>query len=195
MLLLRPTVISRTSFDAEKLEYLSKTGLTKDSKMYKYVVTLIGISRIETIWDKLANFARFGFSEDEIFGLVGRSPNVLTLSTDKVQRNMTFIFGTMKLDPKMVLKQPYLLYANVDTVLKPRVLLALKMQDMDLKLQMMGPMMVRLLRMPEQRFLRLFIKCHQEDVANELMEFYKRTKEVKRLGESSKKYSKRGFPF
>ncbi|TKY45876.1 Mitochodrial transcription termination factor-related [Spatholobus suberectus] len=195
MLLLRPMFISRTSFDAEKLEYLSKIGLTKDSKMYKYVVTLIGISRVETIRDKLANFARFGFSEDEIFGLVGRSPNVLTLSTDKVQRNMTFILGTMKLDPKVVLKQPYLLYANVDTVLKPRVLLVLKMQDMDSKLQMMGTTMVRSLRMPEQRFLRLFVKCHQEDVANELMEFYKRTKEVKRLGESSKKYSKRGFPF
>ncbi|RDY05107.1 hypothetical protein CR513_11087, partial [Mucuna pruriens] len=188
MLLLRPTVISRTSFDAEKLEYLSKTGLTKDSKMYKYVVTLIGISRMETIRDKVANFARFGFSEEEIFGLVGRSPNVLTLSTDKVQRNMTFILGTMKLDAKMVLQQPHLLYANVDTVLKPRVLLALKMQDMDSELQITVPTMVSSLRMPEQRFLRLFVKCHREDVANELMEFYKRTKELKRLGESSKKY-------
>lgn len=195
MLLLRPTIVSRTWFDAEKMEYLSKTGLTKDSKMYKYVVTLIGISRVETIRDKVANFAKFGFSEDEIFGLVGKSPNILTLSTDKVQRNITFILGMMKLDAKMVLKKPYLLYANLDTVLKPRVLLALKMQDMDLKLQIMGPMMVRSLRMSEQRFLKLFVKCHDEDVANELMEFYKRTKEVKRLGESSKKYSKRGFPF
>ncbi|XP_020238496.1 uncharacterized protein LOC109817601 [Cajanus cajan] len=195
MLLLRPTVISRTSFNAEKLEYLGKTGLTKDSKMYKYAATLIGISRVETIRDKLANFARFGFSEDEIFGLMGRSPNVLTLSTDKVQRNMTFILGTMNLDAKMVLKQPYLLYANVDTVLKPRVLLALKIQDMDSKLQIMGPTMVRSLRMTEERFLTMFVKCHDKDVASELMEFYKRTKEVKRLGESSKKYSKRGFPF
>ncbi|XP_027906817.1 uncharacterized protein LOC114166302 [Vigna unguiculata] len=195
MLLLRPTVISRTSFDAEKLEYLSKTGIAKDSKMYKYMVTLIGISRVETIREKVANFTKFGFSEEEIFGLMGRSPNVLTLSTDKVQRNMTFILGTMKLDAKMVLKQPYLLYANVDTVLKPRVLLALKIQDMDSKWQIIGPTIVSLLRMPEKRFLDLFVKCHGEDVANELMDFYKRTKEVKRLGDSSKKCSKRGFPF
>ncbi|CAJ1949621.1 unnamed protein product [Sphenostylis stenocarpa] len=197
MLLLRPTVISRTSFDAEKLEYLSKIGLTMDSKMYKYVVTLIGISRVETIREKVANLAKFGLSEEEIFGLVGKSPNVLTLSTDKVQRNMTFILGTMKLDAKLVLKQPYLLYANVDTVLKPRVRLALKMQDMvDSKWQIMGPTIVSFLRMSEKRFLDLFVKCHGEDVANELMEFYKRTKEVKRLGVSSKKCSsKRGFPF
>jgi len=195
MLLLRPTIISRTFFDAEKLEYLSKTGLTTDSKLYKYVVTLIGISRVETIREKVANFEKFGISEEEIFGLVGRSPNVLTLSTDKVQRNMTFILGTMKLDAKMVLKQPYLLYANVDTVLKPRMLLALKIQDMDSKWQIIGPRIVSLLRMTEKRFLDLFVKCHGEDVANELMDFYKRTKEVKRLGESSKKCGRRGFPF
>ncbi|KAK7389331.1 hypothetical protein VNO78_24235 [Psophocarpus tetragonolobus] len=195
MLLLRPTVVSRTSFNAEKMEYLSKTGLTKDSKMYKYAVTLIGISRVETIRDKVANFAKFGFSEEEIFGLVGKSPNVLTLSTDKVQRNMTFILGTMKLDAKMVLKKPYLLFANVDTVIKPRVLLALKIQYMDSKLQINLPTMVSSLRMSEQRFLKLFVKCHDEEVASELMEFYKRTKEVKRLGESSKKGSKVGFPF
>lgn len=195
MLLLRPTVISRTSFDAEKLEYLRKTGLATDSKMYKYMVTLIGISRVETIREKVANLGKFGFSEEEIFGLMGRSPNVLTLSTDKVQRNMTFILGTMKLDAKMVLKQPYLLYANVDTVLKPRVLLALKIQDMDSKWKIIGPTIVSFLRMPEKRFLDLLVKCHGEDVANELMDFYKRTKEVKRLGESSKKCSTRGFPF
>jgi len=195
MLLLRPTIISRTFFEAEKLEYLSKTGLTTDSKLYKYVVTLIGISRVETIREKVANFEKFGISEEEIFGLVGRSPNVLTLSTDKVQRNMTFILGTMKLDAKMVLKQPYLLYANVDTVLKPRMLLALKIQDMDSKWQIIGPRIVSLLRMTEKRFLDLFVKCHGEDVANELMDFYKRTKEVKRLGESSKKCGRRGFPF
>ncbi|KAL2319324.1 hypothetical protein Fmac_028293 [Flemingia macrophylla] len=195
MLLLRPTVISRTSFNAEKLEYLRKTGITKDSKMYKYVATLIGISRVETIRYKMANFARFGFSEDEIFGLMGRSPNVLTLSTDKVQRNMTFILGTMKLDAKVVLKQPYLLYANVDTVLKPRVLIALKIQDMDSGLQIKESTMVSSLRMTEERFLTVFVKCHDKGLADELMEFYKRTKEVKRLGQSSKTYSKRGFPF
>ncbi|KAK7304558.1 hypothetical protein VNO77_42439 [Canavalia gladiata] len=195
MLLLRPTMISRTSFDAEKLEYLGRTGISEDSKMYKYVVTVIGVSRVETIREKVANFARFGISDDEIFDLLGRSPNVLTLSTDKVQRNMTFILGTMKLEAKIVLKQPYLLYANVDTVLKPRVLLALKMQDMDPKLQIMGTTILRSLRMSEERFLKLFVKCHHKDVANELMEFYKRTKEVKRLAQSSKKFNNRGFPF
>ncbi|KAJ1427904.1 Transcription termination factor, mitochondrial/chloroplastic [Sesbania bispinosa] len=147
MLLLRPTIISRTSFDDEKLEYIN------------------------------------------------RSPHVLTLSTDKVQRNMTFILGTMKLEAKIILKYPYLLYANVDTVLKPRVLLATKILELDSNLQIKGPGIFRALRMSEERFLNTYVKCHDKETANELMEFYKRTKEVKRLAESSRKYISRGFPF
>lgn len=195
MLLLRPTIISRTSFDDEKLEYISRIGLSKDSKLYKYVVTLIGISRVETIREKVLNFAKFGLSDDEIFGLFGKSPNALTLSTDKVQRNMTFILGTMKLEAKMIIKYPYLLYANVDTVLKPRVLLAMKIRDMDSNLKI--PSVFTAMRMTEERFLKKFIKCHDVDkeITDELLKFYKRTKEVKRLAESSKKCITKGFPF
>ena len=195
MLLSRPTMISRTSFDEEKLEYIRKTGLSKDSKMFKYVVTLMGISRLATIREKVANFARFGFSDDEIFGLIGRSPLVLTLSVEKVQRNMTFILGTIKLEAKTVIEQPFLLYANLDTVLKPRVLLARKMKDMGLKLQITEATMFRALRMTEKRFIKFFINCHCEEDASELMKFYIGVKEVKRLAESSKKFISKGFPF
>ncbi|KAI5422979.1 hypothetical protein KIW84_046121 [Lathyrus oleraceus] len=193
MLILRPTIISRTSFDDEKLEYISRTGVSKDAKLYKYVVTLIGISRVDTIREKVLNLAKFGFSDDEILGLFGRSPNILTLSTDKVQRNMTFILGTMKLEAKMILKYPYLLFANMETVLKPRGLLAMKIQDMDSKLKI--PSILKALRMSEERFLKLFIECHEKEIADELMEFYTRTKEFKRLAASSKTCTTRGFPF
>ncbi|KAF3436943.1 hypothetical protein FNV43_RR19696 [Rhamnella rubrinervis] len=195
MLLLRPTMIPRTSFDDEKMEYIRKTGLSKDSKMYKYVVTLIGISRLETIRQKLANFEKFGFSEDEIFGLFGRSPLVLTLSVDKVQRNMTFILGTLKLPAEVVLEHPFLLYSNLEAVLKPRVLLAVKMQQMDLNLQIKGPDLLRALRMKEKRFLKAFVTCHPSQVAEQLMECYKNAKGMKRLAIESKKHTREGFPF
>jgi mTERF domain-containing protein len=193
MLILRPTIMSRTSFDDEKMKYINRTGVSKDAKLYKYVVTLIGISRLETIREKVLNFTKFGFSEDEILGLFGKSPHILTLSTDKVQRNMTFVLGTMKLEAKIIFKCPYLLFANMETILKPRALLALKIQDMDYKLKI--PSILTALRMSEERFLKLFVKCHDKEIADELMEFYKRTKEVKRLAASSKRITSRGFPF
>jgi mTERF domain-containing protein len=195
MLLSRPTMIPRTSFDDEKMEYIRKTGISKDSKMYKYVVTLIGISRHETICRKVANLEKFGFSEEEIFSLFGRSPLMMTLSVDRVQRNMTFVLGTMKLSPSVVLRYPFLLYSNLEAVMKPRVLLAGKIQDMGLNFQIKGPTMLRALRMTEKRFLKAFVELHPKDVADELMEFYRNAKGVKRLAEASKKSVTNGFPF
>ncbi|KAI9116439.1 hypothetical protein K1719_012606 [Acacia pycnantha] len=191
----RPTLISRTSFDEEKLEYIRKTGLSSDSKRYKYVVSIIGVSRLETIREKIANFAIYGFSEEDIFKFIGRSPFVLTLSIEKVQRNMTFVLSTINLEAKIVLDHPHLLYLNLDTKMKPRFLLLRKIEDMDIKSECPQFSMVSAMRMKEKRFLKAFIECHSKEVADELLEFYMKAKEVKRLAESSRKCVRVGFPF
>lgn len=195
MLLSRPTLIARSSLNDDKLEYIRKTKVSKDSKMYKYVVTLIAISRLETIREKVANFEKFGFSDEEILGLFGRSPLLMTLSIDKIQRHMTFVLGTMKLPARVALERPFLLHANLEAVLKPRVLLAGKIQDMGLVPQIKGREMLTALKMREKRFAEAFIKCHSDDIANELMEYYRKAKCVKRLAQSSKKNLHKGFPF
>lgn len=195
MLISYPTLIPRTVFSEEKMSYIRKTGVSKDSKMYKYVVCIIGISRVETIREKVANFEKFGFQDDEVLQFFGRSPLLLTLSVEKVQRNMTFILGTLKLSAKVTLNYPFLLYSNLETVLKPRVLLAERIEDMGLDPQIKGPALLRALRMKDDRFARAFIFCHPEDVAKDLMEYYTNAKCVKRLAESSKKRRFRGFPF
>ncbi|OMO93001.1 Mitochodrial transcription termination factor-related protein [Corchorus capsularis] len=195
MLMSRPMLIPRTYFNEEKMEFIKKTGVSKGSKMYKYVVVLIGISRTETIQDKVANLEKFGCSEDEVWSLFGRSPLILTLSVDKVQRNMIFIVDTMKLSPKLVLQYPFLLLSNLETVLKPRLLLAGKLREMELQPQITRSDMVWALRMNERGFLTEFVECHPENVVTELLEFYKNAKCVKQLAEASKKAVTKGFPF
>lgn len=195
MLLSRPTLITRTSLSAEKMEYIRKTGIAKDSKMYKYVVTLMAISRPETIREKVANLEKFGFSEDEVFGLLGSSPLVLTLSVDKVQRNMTFVVACMKLPAKVVLNHPFLLYNNLELVIKPRMIVAGKIDEMGLDPRIEGLKIFTALRMTEKRFVKAFINCHPPEIATELMECFVDAKHVKRLAEESKKISHKGFPF
>ncbi|KAK9275085.1 hypothetical protein L1049_022344 [Liquidambar formosana] len=195
MLMSRPTLIPRTSLTEEKMEYIRRTGVSKDSKMYKHMVTIIAISRLETIREKLVNLEKFGFSEDEVLGLFGRSPFVLTLSVDKVQRNMTFVLGTMKLPASLVLSYPFLLFFNLENILKPRFILAGKIQEMGLEPQIKGPAMLTALRMTEKRFLNAFVSCHPMDVTIELMDSYRNAKDVKRLAEASKKNPRKGFPF
>ncbi|KAK9074602.1 hypothetical protein SSX86_007200 [Deinandra increscens subsp. villosa] len=195
MLLSRPTIIPRTSLGAEKLEYIRKTGTSKDSKMYKYVVTLMAISRLETIREKIANLEKFGFLEDEVFRLLGSSPLVLTLSVDKVQRNMTFLVASMKQPARVVLAYPFLLYKNLETALKPRMVLAAKIDDMGLSPSINGPKVFTALRMTEKRFAKVYINCHPPEIADELMACYVDAQHVKRLAEKSKTIVHKGFPF
>ncbi|KAL3751510.1 hypothetical protein ACJRO7_012357 [Eucalyptus globulus] len=195
MLMSRPTLIPRTSLEDEKMEYIRRTGVPRNSKSYKYVVTIMAISRLTTIREKVANLEKFGFSEEEVLSLFGRSPFMLTFSIDKIQRNMTFILGIMKLPAKVIFEHPFLLHCNLENVLRPRVLLAAKIQDMGLSPQIQGPTIFRALRMTESRFLKAFVGCQTGDVANELMELYNTVKGVKRLAEASKKNYTKGFPF
>ncbi|XP_077222458.1 transcription termination factor MTERF8, chloroplastic-like [Tasmannia lanceolata] len=195
LIISHPRIVSHSFLNNEKLDYIHRIGLSIESKMYKYVVSLIAISRLETIREKVANFEKFGFSAEEVLGLFARSPYVLTLSVGKVQRNMTFVIGTMKLPTRIVLDNPFLVYFNLETVLKPRFLLAGKIQAMGLVPQIMGPSMFTAMRMNEPRFLRVFISSHKEDVAKELMDFYENAKEAKRLAQDSKSVVHKGFHF
>ncbi|CAH9102956.1 unnamed protein product [Cuscuta epithymum] len=196
LLVCRPTIIRRSSLDDVKLGIIRKTGVEAGSKMYKHVVTIFAISRTETILEKVTNFEKFGFTEDEVFRLLGLSPVLLTLSIDKVQRNMTFVLGTMKLSAGVVLQNPFLVLVNLDRVIKTRFHLGGKIDDMGLQPQIKGPLLLKALRMSEKRFLKVFIECHPMDVAEELMVFYRTTKYISRLAETSKKKTTRkGFPF
>ncbi|KAK9671595.1 hypothetical protein RND81_12G040900 [Saponaria officinalis] len=112
----------------------------------------------------------------------------MTLSVDKVKKNMTFVVSLMKLPASTVLKYPFLLCANLENTLKTRVLLARQIQDMGLELQIMGPALFRALRMTEKSFLNAFVGCHQKDVKQQLLSCYKASKGIKRLAASSKKH-------
>lgn len=195
VLLCRPTLIPRTNLHEEKIEFIHRTGVSKASKMYKHVVSIVAVSRMETIREKVMNMEKYGVSEDDFLSVIGRSPYVLTLSIDKVQRNMTYVLGTMKLSASAVIRYPFLLYFNLEMILKPRFQIACKIEDMGLVPQIKGPLLLRAVRMSEKRFIKVFISCHPDNVAEELLKVYKDAKCVRRLAESSKKNSRTGFPF
>lgn len=196
MLISRPTLIPRTNFNnKEKFEYIQKTGVTRESKMFKYVAAIIGVSRMETIEEKVRNLEKFGFSEEEIWHLCGKCPILLSLSVEKVQRNMTFIIASMKLPAHSVVKHPCLLLLNLESRLKPRADLVKRVLEMRLKPLIKEVNIFTALRMSEKRFLKVYVMCHPQDIAAELMEFYEKSKNMKRLAEKYKKYIRKGFPF
>lgn len=195
VLLSRPTAICRSALDEEKRELIRRTGLPREAATYKYAVSVLAVSHLETIREKIANLEKFGFSAEEVLALFGRTPNLLTLSVEKVQRNMTYIVGTMKLPARVVLEQPFLVFANLENVLKPRFQLGGKLGEMELQPQVRGPHLIRALRMTETRFLKRFVDCHDKKLAEELRGFYLGVKGVKRLAAASKSTAHKGFPF
>jgi len=56
--------------------------------------------------------------------------------------------------------------------------------------------MVGTLRMSEQRFLKVYVMCHEEDIIDELLDYYRTLKRMKRLAVASRKTSLTNrFPF
>ncbi|TXG71243.1 hypothetical protein EZV62_006178 [Acer yangbiense] len=109
---------------------------------------------------------------------------------------MTFVVATLKFPANTVLKYPFLLFNNLEAAMKPRLVLAGKIQDMGLSPEIKGrAAILRALRMAEKRFLKAYVSCHPQDVADELMEVYRNAKCIKRLAEGSKKIERKGFPF
>ncbi|KAG9444483.1 hypothetical protein H6P81_015823 [Aristolochia fimbriata] len=191
----RPTIIARSSLNEEKLKYIHGTGLSNCDKLYKHVVVVIAVSRLETIREKVSTFETFGMSFEEVMSIFGCSPIILTYSVDKINRHMVYITGTMKLPANSVIKHPLLLTLNLETVLRPRFLLGEKIQAMGLLPQIKGEAMFRALRMKEPRFIRVFVTCHEKSVAEVLMDFFLKAKDVKRLAQDFKAVEQKGFPF
>ncbi|XP_078436431.1 mitochondrial transcription termination factor family protein [Wolffia australiana] len=196
VLLSRPTAISRSTLTDEKLELIRLMGLPPQAATYKYAVSVLAVSHVHTIREKMANLEKFGFSGDQVLKLFGRSPNVLTLSVDKVQRNMTYLVGTMKLPPRVAIDQPFLLFANLERVLRPRFQVGGRIEELGLEPRVRGEKLVAALRMTEERFLRRFVDCHGQKLKDELRELYFSVKGVARLAAASKSSTAhRGFPF
>ena len=108
---------------------------------------------------------------------------------------MTYILGTMKMPARVVLEQPFLLFANLERVLRPRFQVGGKVEEMELQPRVRGEGLVTALRMTEERFLRRFVLCHEKKLKEELMDFYLSVKGMKRLAAASKSTAHKGFPF
>ncbi|XP_020590478.1 uncharacterized protein LOC110031570 [Phalaenopsis equestris] len=172
-------------------------GLQPDAALYKYAVSIIAISRLDTIQSKIANLERFGLSEDEVLSdLFARYPSVLTFSVDKVQRNMTYVLGIMRLPVRAVIEEPKLLSVSLDRCLKPRFLIWQRLQEAGLKPRGKELTVVSAMRMREPQFLKAFVKCHENAAAESLMELYNSSMVSRRLAESSKKkIIRKAFPY
>ncbi|KAK4839431.1 hypothetical protein QYF36_021881 [Acer negundo] len=143
--------------------------------------------------DSIQIFKKWGCNENDISKLFSRRPSLSNADLVQLQSNLSLLSGLgltssdlvrgrsvgpfRELLANIVLKYPFLLFNNLEAAMKPRLVLAGKIQDMGLSPEIKGrAAILRALRMAEKRFLKAYVSCHPQDVADELMEVYRNAK-------------------
>ncbi|GLJ32384.1 hypothetical protein SUGI_0651720 [Cryptomeria japonica] len=153
-----PGVLSRTSLTPGQVDLINKIGMDKESKMFKYIVGIVALSRVETLEAKIENLKLCGLSAEETWQIVGAAPLVLNLSRKNVSERMNFLVNNLELPANYVVKHPSLFQIKLEKTLKPRFLVWQKIKSfnaLDLPL-------LTALTMSETRFVNRIIKEHPE---------------------------------
>eukprot|EP01018_Ginkgo_biloba_P006707 Gb_15878 [translate_table: standard] len=160
LLLTRPSLLVRSSLTPDKISYIHKLGIAKESKMYKHALAVVAASKMETLDEKFQNLVDLGLSSNEVSAIFRVSPYIFILSKEKVRRHMEFIVNSMGLPANAVVKAPYLLSLNLESRIKPRFLVFEKLQSMGLEKKLKSYR--GFLSMPEKKFLERFVNVHRE---------------------------------
>ncbi|GLJ32377.1 hypothetical protein SUGI_0651530 [Cryptomeria japonica] len=117
-----PVVLTCTSLMPAQMELIHKIDAPKERKMYKYILSMVSLSRVQTLEAKIENLKLCGLSAEEIWQLFGASPLVLYLFKENVREKMNFLVNNKELPANYVVKHPRILTASLEKTLRPRFL-------------------------------------------------------------------------
>ncbi|XP_057823442.2 transcription termination factor MTERF15, mitochondrial-like [Cryptomeria japonica] len=176
------TKIVTSSLTPEQLDLIRKIGIQKESKMYKYVVSVVAKSRIEVLKAKINNLQLCGFSPEEALEVVRFYPSVLEISEEHVQKKMEFMFNHMGLSVDFVTKHARMFTMSLDKVMRPRFSVLRSMTAMNRAGEVKQTRIYSALKIKEAKFVAQIIEGHPESAA--LWTVYKNA--IANVSESSK---------
>ncbi|XP_057840966.2 transcription termination factor MTERF4, chloroplastic [Cryptomeria japonica] len=153
-----PDLLSRMSLTPGQVDLINKIGAEKESKMFKYVVGKVAMSRVETLEAKIENLKLCGLSAEETWQVLGAVPLILCFSKKNVSEKMNFLVNNMELSANYVVKYPKFLQISLEKTMRPRFLVWQKIKSIDA----LNLSIYTLLRMSETRFVDRIIKEHPE---------------------------------
>ncbi|GLJ32371.1 hypothetical protein SUGI_0651410 [Cryptomeria japonica] len=163
---INPRVLQRSSLSPEQLDLIRKIDIHKESKMYKYVVSLVARSRIEALEAKIVNLQLCGFSPEEAWELVRVDPSILNKSEETVKKKMEFMLNNMGLSVDFVTNHPRMLTMSLDKVMRPRFLVLQNMKAMNGAEEEVNPTrFCTMLTVTEAKFVAQIIERHPQSTA------------------------------
>ncbi|GLJ32361.1 hypothetical protein SUGI_0651250 [Cryptomeria japonica] len=164
-LLFNLKILTCSSLSPEQRDLIRKIGIQKESKMYKYVVSIVARSRIEGLEAKIKILQLCGLSPEEVWGLVRANPVVLTKSEESIKTKMDFILNHMGLSVDFVTKYPNMISMSLDKVIWPRFLVLQSMTAMNGAGEVKPTRLGTMLMLTEAKFVARIIERHPESAA------------------------------
>jgi mTERF domain-containing protein, mitochondrial len=121
------------------LERTEELGFSRGSNMFFHAFVVVGSLKKETFENKIAVFMKVcGWSEEEVYTAIRKSPSIFGISTDTLMAKMDFLVKIAGIEPKIIASQPILLTYGLESRLIPRynVLSALQTKGLVKKLSL-----------------------------------------------------------
>lgn len=153
----RPGVVRKYVDRAEEL------GVSRGSRVFVYVVAVIG-SMPNGRWERKIQAFRdiLECSEDDILRMVRRSPQVFTVSEDKLVKVRELLVGTGKYTASCIVGWPKSVMYSVEQRYKPRIEVLEMLERRDLIRA--WPNLPALCKMSNDVFCKKFVSPHLDEV-------------------------------
>ncbi|GLJ13062.1 hypothetical protein SUGI_0204390 [Cryptomeria japonica] len=164
-LLFNPRVFERCILTPVQLDLISKIGIRKEKKTYKYVASMVANIRIQVLEAKIDILRLYGLSPAQAWEVVRVCPSVLLLSKENIKKKMDFMLNHMELSIDFVAKHSRMFSMSLDKVMRPRFLVIQTMTAMNGAGEVNPTRLCTMLKMTEAKFVAQIIQGHPESAA------------------------------
>lgn len=158
----------------ETFKQAEDLGLKKGSKMFRIALRpYFELAKVK-LDRKRQHLSSLGFSEQQILSIARQMPMILTLSEEKLKRNVDFLLNTARLQLADIVKYPNLLANSLERRLIPRYMVLEAMKFKQLQVSKKERRFPVILASTEKRFLE-YVHSNAE-FSSVLQDIYRRGK-------------------
>ncbi|KAH6782389.1 hypothetical protein C2S51_007682 [Perilla frutescens var. frutescens] len=144
-------------------DQVDELGVNRSSKVFVYAVAVVG-SMPNGKWEQKLQAFRdiLHCSEDDILRVVRHTPQVFTVSEDKMRKVKEFLLGTRKYTTSCIIEWPRSLMHSIEQRYKPRIEVLEVLESRHLIET--WPLLSSLCRMPDHTFYKKYVNPHLKDL-------------------------------
>ncbi|CAL5037653.1 unnamed protein product [Urochloa decumbens] len=146
----------------EAVTHIDKIGVPRSSRMFYYALMSFAIPNKEKLANKFAILEMYGWSKEDVLEAVRKMPGILTMSDDRLRRNVEFLTRDVELETHYIAQRPVLIKYSLERRLLPRHCLIKVLKEKGLLDAEFGFYYVASLT--EKKFCNKFIGPYKEKV-------------------------------